>query len=138
MLLLLLIYNNKNLSKQSIYIFGDNNDHHRFTLYLDKYNFNHNDLNLLENYGIDILSVYPRNNLRVNLEEINNKLIVFQYYNDSFFEKKYLEILKRYSLYDDIEKIDIYGINIDKLIVYSNIENINNLIKDYPKVTYGN
>ncbi len=135
---LFLLYNYYSLPKQNIYVFSDNNEHHRFTLYLDKYNFNHNELDFLENYGIDILSVYPRNNLKLDLEEIKIKLTEFHYYTEEYLEKKYRDVLKRYSLYDDMEKIDLYGINIDKLVVYSNMENIKNLISDYPKITYEN
>ena len=134
--LLLIISNHYFLDDNSLYFFSDNHSHHCFILYLDKYNITHKDLSIIEDYGVDILNIYPRNKLKIQTESIMEQLYVFNYYNALYLEKKYISILKKYSLHDDIDHINIFGINIDKIVVFSNFDNIYNLINKYPKITY--
>ena len=52
---------------------------------------------------------------------------------DGFFtdieegRKRYLEILRQYGLYSDIEKIECFGIPLASVTIYTNINNLNKI-----------
>ncbi len=88
--------------------------------------------NKFQNLEYEIKKVYPIVNTNYN-EELNKKLSEYSFDNINNFINYYISNLKKYNLDDDINNINVYGIKIDKILIYTtkaNIEEISNKIKD--------
>lgn len=88
--------------------------------------------NKFQNLEYEIKKVYLIVNTNYN-EELNKKLSEYSFDNINNFINYYISNLKKYNLDDDINNINVYGIKIDKILIYTtkaNIEEISNKIKD--------
>lgn len=83
------------------------------------------------NNDIDILKLKIDHNLVINDEKILDELNKINYINIDNYIKRYINILKKYSLYDDIDDINIKGLKVKEMIVNINKEEFNKLKKQY-------
>ncbi len=68
---------------------------------------------------LSVKEVYPRNKLSIIDEVVNRELDSFLYTSPLEITDKYKNILLKYGLYDDYDRVDIYGVSIEKVIVYT-------------------
>lgn len=80
---------------------------------------------LLFNYKI--ISYKPKLVLSYYDESILKKLNDFTFTDIEEGRKKYLETLRQYGLYSDIEKIECFGIPLDSVTIYTKINNLNQI-----------
>jgi len=83
-----------------------------------------------------IIKIYPLQNLVIEDDTILKKTQFFYYSNMKNIEKSYKKILEEYGLYTDIDKINISGINIDKLLMYLTKDDIELLKRDYSNINF--
>ena len=60
-------------------------------------------------------------------ESILKKLNDFTFTDIEEGRKRYLEILRQYGLYSDIEKIECFGIPLASVTIYTRIDNLNKI-----------
>ena len=62
------------------------------------------------------------------LERIETSGVWYGFFTDiEEGRKRYLEILRQYGLYSDIEKIECFGIPLASVTIYTNINNLNKI-----------
>lgn len=86
------------------------------------------------NFNIEFIRIYPKNKLAIEEDKIQTELEKFSYYAPESFIKRYREVLKKYGLFDDLEKIEIHGIPIKGIVVFCSKEEIQLLKNQYPKL----
>ncbi len=91
---------------------------------------------LFSPYNIEITKLYPQNNLVLNEDKILQQLQEFSFYNIEYFVNNYINILTRYGLRDDIEKINKYGVSIAKIEINASKEELQKILVDYPLLKY--
>ncbi len=87
--------------------------------------------NNFQNLEYEIKKIYPIVNVNYN-EELNKKLSEYSFDNINNFINYYTSNLKKYNLDDYINDINVYGIKIEKILIYTtkaNIEEISNNIE---------
>jgi|GEM_PF-6731215 len=78
-------------------------------------------------FNYKVISYKPKLVLSYYDESILKKLNDFTFTDIEEGRKRYLEILRQYGLYTDIEKIECFGIPLDSVIIYANINNLNKI-----------
>ncbi|MEG2564412.1 MAG: hypothetical protein RSA48_03210 [Bacilli bacterium] len=83
-------------------------------------------------YNIEIEYVYPSNSLSIEDNKLNIRLAKFYYTNK--FTIQYVDILKEYGMFNEMEKILVFGIKIKGIKVKSSRKEIAKLISDNKKI----
>ena len=78
-------------------------------------------------FNYKIISYRPKLVLSYYDESILKKLNDFTFTDIEEGRKRYLEILRQYGLYSDIEKIECFGIPLASVTIYTNINNLNKI-----------
>ncbi len=78
-------------------------------------------------FNYKIISYRPKLVLSYYDESILKKLNDFTFTDVEEGRKRYLEILRQYGLYSDVEKIECFGIPLDSVTIYTNINNLNQI-----------
>ena len=86
-----------------------------------------NDINEKMLFDYKVISYKPKLVLSYCDESILKKLNDFTFTDIEEGRKRYLEILRQYGLYSDIEKIECFGIPLASVTIYNNINNINKI-----------
>ena len=94
-----------------------------------------NDINEKMLFDYKVISFKPKLVLSYYDESILKKLNDFTFTDIEEGRKRYLEILRQYGLYRDIEKIECFGIPLDSVMIYTNINNLNKIT--YKSKIYG-
>ena len=89
-----------------------------------------NDISEKMVFDYKVISYKPKLVLSYYDESIIKKLNDFTFTDIEEGRKRYLEILRQYGLYNDIEKIECFGIPLASVTIYTNINNLN-------KIKYG-
>lgn len=87
-------------------------------------------ISLLGNNKYEIKKLYLKTNEIWN-EQVKVKLSEYSYDTIENFVSYYKNILKKYNLADEIPNIDISGIIVDKILIYTSKESIELLSKNY-------
>lgn len=74
-----------------------------------------------------VISYKPKLVLSYYDESIIKKLNDFTFTDIEEGRKRYLEMLRQYGLYNDIEKIECFGIPLASVTIYTNINNLNKI-----------
>ena len=86
-----------------------------------------NDINEKMLFDYKIISYKPKLVLSYYDESILKKLNDFTFTDIEEGRKRYLEILRQYGLYSDIERIECFGIPLASVTIYTNINNLNKI-----------
>ena len=86
-----------------------------------------NDINEKMLFDYKIISYKPKLVLSYYDESILKKLSDFTFTDIEEGRKRYLEILRQYGLYSDIERIECFGIPLASVTIYTNINNLNKI-----------
>ena len=78
-------------------------------------------------FDYKVISYKPKLVLSYYDESIIKKLNDFTFTDIEEGRKRYLEILRQYGLYNDIEKIECFGIPLASVTIYTNINNLNKI-----------
>ncbi len=78
-------------------------------------------------FNYKIISYRPKLVLSYYDESILKKLNDFTFTDVEEGRERYLEILRQYGLYSDVEKIECFGIPLDSVTIYTNINNLNQI-----------
>ena len=78
-------------------------------------------------FDYKVISYKPKLVLSYYDESIIKKLNDFTFTDIEKGRKRYLEILRQYGLYSDIEKIECFGIPLASVTIYTNINNLNKI-----------
>jgi len=92
-------------------------------------------LNILNTNEEQIKKIYPYYNRTWN-KNIKNDLTQYSYDNLNNFIEYYKNQLKQNNLDEEISNIDIYGIKIEKVLIYTTEHNIEKLKQAYPIIEY--
>lgn len=107
--------------------------------YIAFQNINCSSLNILsyfQDFDIEIEVIYPKNNLVIVDDRINQQLFSFSYSTISNLTKKYLSIIEKYGLSEDVEKVKQYGVLISKVKIIATSNTLNALLEKYPDLQY--
>ena len=86
-----------------------------------------NDISEKMVFDYKVISYKPKLVLSYYDESIIKKLNDFTFTDIEEGRKRYLEILRQYVLYNDIEKIECFGIPLASVTIYTNINNLNKI-----------
>lgn len=86
-----------------------------------------NDISEKMVFDYKVISYKPKLVLSYYDESIIKKLNDFTFTDIEEGRKRYLEILRQYGLYNDIEKIECFGIPLASVTIYTNINNLNKI-----------
>ena len=86
-----------------------------------------NDISEKMVFDYKVISYKPKLVLSYYDESIIKKLNDFTFTDIEEGRKRYLEILRQYGLYSDIEKIECFGIPLASVTIYTNINNLNKI-----------
>lgn len=86
-----------------------------------------NDISEKMVFDYKVISYKPKLVLSYYDESIIKKLNDFTFTDIEEGIKRYLEILRQYGLYNDIEKIECFGIPLASVTIYTNINNLNKI-----------
>ena len=86
-----------------------------------------NDISEKMVFDYKVISYKPKLVLSYYDESILKKLNDFTFTDIEEGRKRYLEILRQYGLYNDIEKIECFGIPLASVTIYTNINNLNKI-----------
>ena len=86
-----------------------------------------NDINEKMVFDYKVISYKPKLVLSYYDESIIKKLNDFTFTDIEEGRKRYLEILRQYGLYTDIEKIECFGIPLASVTIYTRIDNLNKI-----------
>ena len=86
-----------------------------------------NDISEKMVFDYKVISYKPKLVLSYCDESILKKLNDFTFTDIEEGRKRYLEILRQYGLYNDIEKIECFGIPLASVTIYTNINNLNKI-----------
>ena len=89
-----------------------------------------NDISEKMVFDYKVISYKPKLVLSYYDESIIKKLNDFTFTDIEEGRKRYLEILRQYGLYSDIEKIECFGIPLASVTIYTNINNLNKIKYD--------
>ena len=78
-------------------------------------------------FNYKVISYKPKLVLSYYDESILKKLNDFTFTDIEEGRKRYLEILRQYGLYGDIEKIECFGIPLDSVTIYTKVDNLNQI-----------
>lgn len=78
-------------------------------------------------FNYKIISYRPKLVLSYYDESILKKLNDFTFTDVEEGRERYLEILRQYGLYSDVEKIECFGVPLDSVTIYTNINNLNQI-----------
>ena len=78
-------------------------------------------------FDYKVISYKPKLVLSYYDESILKKLNDFTFTDIEEGRKRYLEILRQYGLYTDIEKIECFGIPLDSVTIYTKVDNLNQI-----------
>ena len=78
-------------------------------------------------FNYKVISFKPKLVLSYYDESILKKLNDFTFTDIEEGRKRYLEILRQYGLYSDIEKIECFGIPLASVTIYTRIDNLNKI-----------
>ena len=78
-------------------------------------------------FNYKVISYKPKLVLSYYDESILKKLNDFTFTDIEEGRKRYLEILRQYGLYSDMEKIECFGIPLASVTIYTNINNLNKI-----------
>ena len=81
-------------------------------------------------FNYKVISFKPKLVLSYYDESILKKLNDFTFTDIEEGRKRYLEILRQYGLYSDIEKIECFGIPLASVTIYTKINNLNQIEYD--------
>ncbi len=77
--------------------------------------------------NIDILKLEIEHNLVLNDEKVIEELNNINYINIDNYLNKYINILNKYGLYDDIDKVNIKGLKVKKILINATRKEFNEL-----------
>lgn len=86
-----------------------------------------NDISEKMVFDYKVISYKPKLVLSYYDESIIKKLNDFTFTDIEEGRKRYLEILRQYGLYNDIERIECFGIPLASVTIYTNINNLNKI-----------
>lgn len=86
-----------------------------------------NDISEKMLFDYKVISYKPKLVLSYYDESIIKKLNDFTFTDIEEGRKRYLEILRQYGLYNDIERIECFGIPLASVTIYTNINNLNKI-----------
>lgn len=85
---------------------------------------NFNKINeMFNNLEYEIIEIYTTPNAHFN-KKLQNKLKKYSYDNINNYIKYYIEFLKKYNLDEEITNVEVFGIKIDKILIYTSKKNI--------------
>lgn len=79
------------------------------------------------NFDYQIISMKVKLNLSYYDEAITKRIENFKFSDIAEGEKEYIALLRRYGLYDDIEKVNCFGVPLESLTIYTKSTNLTNL-----------
>lgn len=85
------------------------------------------DINEKMLFDYKVISYKPKLVLSYYDESILKKLNDFTFTDIEEGRKRYLEILRQYGLYNDMEKIECFGIPLASVTIYTKINNLNQI-----------
>lgn len=85
------------------------------------------DINEKMLFDYKVISYKPKLVLSYYDESILKKLNDFTFTDIEEGRKRYLEILRQYGLYNDMEKIECFGIPLASVTIYTTINNLNQI-----------
>mgnify|MGYP000357320232 FL=1 len=79
------------------------------------------------NFDYQIISMQPKLSLSYYDEAITKRIENFNFSDIVEGEKEYIALLRRYGLYDDIEKVNCLGVPLESITIYTKSTNLTNL-----------
>lgn len=89
-----------------------------------------------KDFDIEIERIYPKIQLSIVDDKINQQLFSFSYYDRELLEQQYKKILQNYGLDQDIEKVNRYGVLILKVKILSDYSTLQQLLTRFPSLQY--
>lgn len=89
-----------------------------------------------KDFDIEIERIYPKIQLSIVDDKINQQLFSFSYYGRELFEQQYKQILQKYGLDQDIEKVNRYGVLVSKVKILSDYQTLQQVLKHFPSLQY--
>ncbi|MBQ7140164.1 MAG: hypothetical protein IJO32_01515 [Bacilli bacterium] len=97
---------------------------------------NFNKINeMFNNLDFEIIEIYTTPNIKFN-ENLQNKLKKYSYDNIINYIDYYIKNLKKYNLDEEINNVNIFGIKIDKILIYTSKGNIEIIADKNKDITY--
>lgn len=87
-----------------------------------------------KDFDIEIERIYPKIQLSIVDDRINQQLSSFSYYGRELFEQQYKQVLQKYGLDQDIEKVNRYGVLILKVKILSDYSTLQQLLTRFPSL----
>lgn len=87
-------------------------------------------------FDIEIERIYPKIQLSIVDDRINQRLFSFPYYGRELLEQQYKQVLQKYGLDQDVEKVNHYGVLISKIEILSDYQTLQQLLSRFPNLQY--
>lgn len=94
-----------------------------------------NKFSILKNNDYQIKKIYPNIN-EIWPNNIKEELSEYSFDNLENFITNYIDKLKKYNLSEEISNVDISGIRINRVLIYTSKENIKKLKSQYNNIEY--
>lgn len=78
---------------------------------------------MLKNMDYEIIEIYTTPNQQYN-EKLQNKLKRYSFDNLNNYINYYIENLRKYNLKEEVYNVEVFGIKIDKILIYTSKKNI--------------
>jgi len=121
---------------------ASSDDYKIYTVYTSTDNINTNNLKeILNNFNSKYINIMPYIN-DIYKNKIENQINYYQLDTTNYeisitrFIDNYLKVLKSNGLYKDINMVNVEGVKISKIEVFTSINELNKIINKYPNVTY--
>lgn len=123
-------------SQETLSVFQEQKAPTGYFLEVSKENFTSNNVDqIASKYGLTIRKIYPFYQLSILDEQIAKELKSFYYYNEMDVNQKYYKVLKKYGLYNDMERFLIdKGFKIKGLVAIGTISSLEELQHNYPNI----
>ena len=89
-----------------------------------------------EDLDVEIERIYPKIQLSIVDDKINQQLFSFSYYDRELLEQQYKKILQNYGLDQDIEKVNRYGVLVSKVKIATDYSTLQQLLTRFPSLQY--
>lgn len=121
---------------------ASSDDYKIYTVYTSTDNINTNNLKaILNNFNSKYINIMPYIS-DIYKDKIENQINYYQLDTTNYeisitrFIDNYLKVLKSNGLYKDINMVNVEGVKISKIEVFTSINELNKIINKYPNVTY--
>jgi len=116
---------------------NDNDYNYYYVEFKDGINTkNFNEINeMFANIDYKIIEIYTTPNIKFN-DILQNKLKKYSYDNMKNYINYYIENLRNYNLDEEINNVNVFGIKIDKILIYTSKRNIKIISNKNKNITY--